>query len=123
MKTFYNIIKRFSLSRILLGGSLIFLRAGLIVSICGSLLSQELIVEWELISVGSGEIVITFILDFMSLMFLGLVRLIAGRVVLYSSSYMSGEVYFSRFQLVLIRFIGSIYLLILRPNTIRLLLG
>ena len=72
---------------------------------------------------GSGEIVITFILDFMSLMFLGLVRLIAGRVVLYSSSYMSGEVYFSRFQLVLIRFIGSIYLLILRPNTIRLLLG
>lgn len=123
VKTFYNIIKRFSLSRILLGGPLIFLRAGLIVSICGSLLSQELIVEWELISVGSGEIVITFILDFMSLMFLGLVRLIAGRVVLYSSSYMSGEVYFSRFQLVLIRFIGSIYLLILRPNTIRLLLG
>jgi NADH-ubiquinone oxidoreductase chain 5 len=123
VKTFYNIIKRFSLSRILLGGSLIFLRTRLIVGICGSLLSQELIVEWELISVGSGEIVITFILDFMSLMFLGLVRLIAGRVVLYSSSYMSGEVYFSRFQLVLIRFIGSIYLLILRPNTIRLLLG
>jgi len=56
-------------------------------------------------------------------MFLGLVRLIAGRVVLYSTSYICGEFYFSRFQIVLIRFIGSIWLLILSPNTIRLLLG
>ena len=59
-------------------------------------------------SVGRSQVIITLILDFMSLMFLGLVRLIAGRVVLYSTSYICGEFYFSRFQIVLIRFIGSI---------------
>jgi len=111
------------LSSALLGGGLICFRLLLITIICGSLLTQELVIEWELISVGRSQVIITLILDFMSLMFLGLVRLIAGRVVLYSTSYICGEFYFSRFQIVLIRFIGSIWLLILSPNTIRLLLG
>lgn len=111
------------MSSALLGGGLICFRLLLITIICGSLLTQELVIEWELISVGRSQVIITLILDFMSLMFLGLVRLIAGRVVLYSTSYICGEFYFSRFQIVLIRFIGSIWLLILSPNTIRLLLG
>ena len=111
------------MSSALLGGGLICFRLLLITIICGPLLTQELVIEWELISVGRSQVIITLILDFMSLMFLGLVRLIAGRVVLYSTSYICGEFYFSRFQIVLIRFIGSIWLLILSPNTIRLLLG
>ena len=111
------------MSSALLGGGLICFRLLLITIICGPLLTQELVIEWELMSVGRSQVIITLILDFMSLMFLGLVRLIAGRVVLYSTSYICGEFYFSRFQIVLIRFIGSIWLLILSPNTIRLLLG
>merc|ERR1711936_770305 len=38
-------------------------------------------------------------------------------------SYISGEVYFGRFIGLVLRFVISIYLLILRPNIIRLLLG
>ena len=55
--------------------------------------------------------------------FISVVRLISGSVILYSTSYISNEIFFSRFLLILLSFIISIFLLILRPNIICLLLG
>ena len=49
--------------------------------------------------------------------------MVAGAVMLFSISYMSREKFFLRFHLILLSFVGSIMLLILRPNLISLLLG
>ena len=57
------------------------------------------------------------------LIFLRVVSLIAGRVIMYRTSYMSSEVFFGRFIGIVVLFVMSIFLLILRPNLIRLLLG
>ena len=49
--------------------------------------------------------------------------LISGRVIIYRTSYISSEIFFSRFIIIVILFVLSIYLLILSPNIISLLLG
>lgn len=63
------------------------------------------------------------ILDIISLYFLRLVRLISGSVIIFSTSYIIKEKFFSRFILLVFLFVISIYLLIISPNLIRLLLG
>ena len=83
----------------------------------------EYIVEWEVIRINSSLINLTFIIDIISIYFLRLVRLVSGRVIIFSRSYMIKEKFYSRFLILLFIFIMSIYLLILRPNLIRLLLG
>ena len=65
----------------------------------------------------------TFIIDSTALYFIRLVRLISGSVIIFSSSYMILEKFFSRFILLVFMFIISIFLLILSPNIISLLLG
>ena len=84
---------------------------------------REIIFEWEIMSLYSSKIIIIFIFDYISLFFLRVVSLISGRVIIYSTSYISSEVFFRRFILIVILFVISIYLLILSPNIIRLLLG
>ena len=84
---------------------------------------REIIFEWEIMSLYSNKIIIIFIFDYISLFFLRVVSLISGRVIIYSTSYISSEVFFRRFILIVILFVISIYLLILSPNIIRLLLG
>ena len=59
----------------------------------------------------------------MSLYFVSLVSLVAGSVIIFRTSYMSAECFFSRFICLVVAFITSIFLLILRPNMIRLMLG
>ena len=59
----------------------------------------------------------------MSFFFLRVVNLISGRVIIYSTSYISSEIFFRRFIIIVLLFIISIYLLILSPNIISLLLG
>ena len=82
-----------------------------------------MIFEWELISIYRNKIIIIFIFDYISLFFLSVVSLISGRVIIYRTSYISSEVFFRRFIIIVIFFVLSIYLLILSPNIISLLLG
>ena len=63
------------------------------------------------------------ILDNISFYFLFLVRLISGSVIIFSTRYIINEKFFSRFIILVFFFVISMYLLILRPNLIRLLLG
>merc|ERR1712168_954238 len=77
----------------------------------------------EIMSLYSSKIIIIFIFDYISLFFLRVVSLISGRVIIYRTSYISSEVFFRRFILIVILFVISIYLLILSPNIISLLLG
>merc|ERR1712168_750425 len=77
----------------------------------------------EIISLFRTKIIIIFIFDYISLFFLRVVSLISGRVIIYSTSYISSEMFFRRFIIIVLLFVISIYLLILSPNIISLLLG
>ena len=83
----------------------------------------EVIIEWEIIKISSSVIYLTFIIDSMSLYFIRLVRLVSGSVMIFRSSYIMSEKFFSRFIFLVFMFIISIFLLILSPNIISLLLG
>ena len=63
------------------------------------------------------------IFDWMSLFFIATVSIISARVLFYSSSYIAGDYFLSRFIRLVILFVIRIWILILRPNFIRILLG
>lgn len=79
--------------------------------------------EFELVSINSNLIIITILLDWISLFFLSFVSLISALVVFYSIEYMAGDLTLNRFILLVLIFVLSIYLLIISPNLIRILLG
>ena len=84
---------------------------------------HEIILEWQIIRIRRTNITLIFIFDFFSIFFLRTVILISGSVILYRTNYIIIEVYYRRFLNILFLFVLSIFLLILRPNLIRLLLG
>nr|YP_009743973.1 NADH dehydrogenase subunit 5 [Trogolegnum pseudambulyx]QIE12736.1 NADH dehydrogenase subunit 5 [Trogolegnum pseudambulyx] len=79
--------------------------------------------EWELISFNSVSIVISVLLDWMSLLFMMFVLMISSVVIYYSKSYMSSELNLFRFIILVVLFVFSMILLILSPNIISILLG
>nr|YP_009333639.1 NADH dehydrogenase subunit 5 [Monema flavescens]AOV94108.1 NADH dehydrogenase subunit 5 [Monema flavescens]ATO90161.1 NADH dehydrogenase subunit 5 [Monema flavescens] len=79
--------------------------------------------EWELISFNSKMIVMSIILDWMSLMFMMFVSLISSVVIYYSKSYMSSEMNLNRFIILVMLFVFSMILLIVSPNIISIFLG
>nr|YP_009131567.1 NADH dehydrogenase subunit 5 [Nemopoda mamaevi]AIY56559.1 NADH dehydrogenase subunit 5 [Nemopoda mamaevi] len=88
-------------------------------------LNNELIyfLEWEVVSLNSMSIVMTFLFDWMSLMFMSFVLMIASVVIYYSHEYMSGDMNINRFILLVLMFVTSMMLLIISPNLISILLG
>jgi NADH-ubiquinone oxidoreductase chain 5 len=83
----------------------------------------EVFIEWEVLSVGRGSVLFVLIFDFMSMLFIFTVRLVSCGVIIFRGSYIAGEKFFGRFILLVIRFIISMFLLILSPNLISILLG
>nr|YP_010274833.1 NADH dehydrogenase subunit 5 [Celaenorrhinus aspersus]UJV31517.1 NADH dehydrogenase subunit 5 [Celaenorrhinus aspersus] len=79
--------------------------------------------EWELISFNSMNIVMSLLLDWMSLLFMMFVSLISSSVIYYSKSYMLLEINLDRFVILVLLFILSMILLIVSPNIISILLG
>nr|YP_010526993.1 NADH dehydrogenase subunit 5 [Marumba sperchius]UXR12330.1 NADH dehydrogenase subunit 5 [Marumba sperchius] len=79
--------------------------------------------EWELISFNSVSIVMSILIDWMSLLFLMFVMLISSVVIYYSKSYMSSELNLFRFIILVMLFVFSMILLIISPNMISILLG
>lgn len=67
--------------------------------------------------------VITILLDWISLIFISLVLLISSLVIFYSHEYMAGDYNLNRFILLVLIFVLSIILLIISPNLVRILLG
>jgi len=84
---------------------------------------EEILLEWELLSIGSTIVRVVFIFDFISLYFIRLVSLVSGSVIIFRTSYMRTEVFFGRFIRLVLTFIASIFLLVFRPNLVSLLLG
>uniref|UniRef100_UPI00300140C0 NADH dehydrogenase subunit 5 n=1 Tax=Parotis fallacialis TaxID=3112170 RepID=UPI00300140C0 len=79
--------------------------------------------EWELVSFNSMSIIMSILLDWMSLLFMMFVLLISSVVIYYSKSYMSSELNLSRFIILVLLFVFSMILLIISPNIISILLG
>nr|YP_010985632.1 NADH dehydrogenase subunit 5 [Argyresthia conjugella]WOK81904.1 NADH dehydrogenase subunit 5 [Argyresthia conjugella] len=82
-----------------------------------------LFLEWEIISLNSMEIVVSILLDWMSLLFMMFVLMISSVVIYYSKSYMSSEKNLIRFILLVLLFVFSMMMLIISPNMISILLG
>nr|ASM82781.1 NADH dehydrogenase subunit 5 [Neopanorpa chelata] len=80
-------------------------------------------IEWELLSLNSTSIVMTFLFDWMSLLFMSFVLLISSLVIFYSKEYMAGDLNINRFILLVLMFVLSMMLLIISPNLISILLG
>nr|YP_010046719.1 NADH dehydrogenase subunit 5 [Aedes alternans]QPJ78663.1 NADH dehydrogenase subunit 5 [Aedes alternans] len=80
-------------------------------------------IEWEIISLHSSSIVMTFLFDWMSLMFMSFVLLISSLVIFYSDQYMSEDFNINRFILLVLMFVFSMMMLIISPNLISILLG
>nr|WGO57802.1 NADH dehydrogenase subunit 5 [Sigmella schenklingi biguttata] len=80
-------------------------------------------IEWEIVSLNSNSIVMTFLFDWMSMMFMGLVLFISSLVILYSEDYMFGDDNLNRFIYLVLLFVMSMMFLIISPNMISILLG
>nr|AAF77377.1 NADH dehydrogenase subunit 5 [Drosophila simulans]AAF77388.1 NADH dehydrogenase subunit 5 [Drosophila simulans]AAF77402.1 NADH dehydrogenase subunit 5 [Drosophila simulans]AAR91447.1 NADH dehydrogenase subunit 5 [Drosophila simulans]AGC93567.1 NADH dehydrogenase subunit 5 [Drosophila simulans] len=80
-------------------------------------------IEWEVVSLNSSSIVMTFLFDWMSLLFMSFVLMIASLVIFYSKEYMSNDNNINRFIMLVLMFVLSMMLLIISPNLISILLG
>nr|QNV11632.1 NADH dehydrogenase subunit 5 [Platyptilia sp. DM741] len=82
-----------------------------------------IMMEWEIISLNSLSIIMSILLDWMSLLFMMFVLLISSMVIYYSKSYMKSEINYVRFVILVLMFVFSMLLLIISPNMISILLG
>lgn len=80
-------------------------------------------IEWEIVSLNSISIVITFLFDWIRLIFISFVLLISSLVIFYRNEYIGEDFNVNRFILLVLIFVFSIIILIIRPNLIRILLG
>nr|ANJ70572.1 NADH dehydrogenase subunit 5 [Nebria brevicollis] len=87
------------------------------------LIDYVIFIEWEILSLNSNSIVMSILLDWMSLMFMSFVLFISSMVIFYSNEYMSGDMNINRFIMLVLMFVFSMMLLIISPNLISILLG
>nr|YP_001798487.1 NADH dehydrogenase subunit 5 [Orchesella villosa]ABS57585.1 NADH dehydrogenase subunit 5 [Orchesella villosa] len=87
------------------------------------ILSKVIFVEWELFTLFGSSLIVTFILDWMSLTFMGFVMFISGMIFIYSTYYMEGDMFIVRFITLVFLFVLSMLLVIASPNLISILLG
>lgn len=62
-------------------------------------------------------------LDFIGLIYLGVVLLISSIILIYSVGYIEGDKYINRYKHLLLLFILSICIIIIRPRILRILIG
>nr|AML26326.1 NADH dehydrogenase subunit 5 [Hydrophilidae sp. BMNH 1274336] len=87
------------------------------------ILDYSLMIEYELLKLNSNSIVMTFLFDWMSLLFMSFVLFISSMVIFYSKEYMLGDIYLNRFIMLVVMFVLSMMFLIISPNLISILLG
>nr|YP_004935238.1 NADH dehydrogenase subunit 5 [Cramptonomyia spenceri]AET13063.1 NADH dehydrogenase subunit 5 [Cramptonomyia spenceri] len=80
-------------------------------------------IEWEVLSINSCPIVMTFLFDWISFLFMSFVLFISSLVIYYSKEYMSEDKNINRFIMLVLMFVFSMMLLIISPNLISILLG
>nr|ALO77006.1 NADH deshydrogenase subunit 5 [Psilothrix sp. PSI01] len=94
-----------------------------ILSLKFMLLDYVILIEYNLFSINSSSVMMTILLDWMSLLFMSFVLFISSMVIFYSDEYMLGDNNLNRFILLVVLFVLSMMLLIISPNLISILLG
>nr|ALO70469.1 NADH deshydrogenase subunit 5 [Cryptopleurum minutum] len=87
------------------------------------ILDYSLMLEFNLLSLNSNSFVMTFLFDWMSLLFMSFVLFISSMVIYYSMEYMYGDLNLNRFIMLVVMFVLSMMFLIISPNLISILLG
>nr|YP_009351632.1 NADH dehydrogenase subunit 5 [Cephalotermes rectangularis]AQP30173.1 NADH dehydrogenase subunit 5 [Cephalotermes rectangularis] len=80
-------------------------------------------IDWNIITLNGSSVIMTFLFDWMSLLFMGFVFIISSLVILYSDDYMFGDLNIVRFIMLVLMFVVSMMFLIISPNVISILLG
>nr|AQP28885.1 NADH dehydrogenase subunit 5 [Hospitalitermes hospitalis] len=80
-------------------------------------------IDWDIITLNGSSVIMTFLFDWMSLLFMGFVFIISSLVILYSEDYMHGDLNIIRFISLVLMFVVSMMFLIISPNLISILLG
>nr|QTC08156.1 NADH dehydrogenase subunit 5 [Parachauliodes japonicus] len=80
-------------------------------------------IEWEILTLNSSSIVMTILMDWMSLLFMSFVLFISSMVIYYSKEYMGGDYNINRFIILVLLFVLSMMFLIISPNLVSILLG
>nr|UFR82988.1 NADH dehydrogenase subunit 5 [Xylotrupes beckeri intermedius] len=86
-------------------------------------MDYSLLLEYEVLNINSCGIMMTILLDWMSLLFMSFVLFISSMVIYYSEEYMEGDIFINRFIMLVSMFVLSMMLLIISPNLISILLG
>nr|UPL66005.1 NADH dehydrogenase subunit 5 [Embiophila sp.] len=98
---------------------LLFFVSGVLFLVSG----LSIFLDWELVGFNTLLFVMTFIFDWISLIFSGCVMFISSMVIFYSHSYMGGDPNRSRFLFLVLLFVLSMFMLIISPNLISILIG
>nr|YP_009472889.1 NADH dehydrogenase subunit 5 [Acanthaspis ruficeps]AST10092.1 NADH dehydrogenase subunit 5 [Acanthaspis ruficeps] len=113
------------MSLYLLGGFLLLLFGILFCFMGLSFLSEEyvLFLDWEFLSLNGSSFMMTFLFDWMSLLFVGCVFIISSLVIYYSESYMMNDQDSVRFYFLVLLFVMSMMMMIISPNLMSILIG
>nr|YP_009441689.1 NADH dehydrogenase subunit 5 [Usechus lacerta]AOY39208.1 NADH dehydrogenase subunit 5 [Usechus lacerta] len=79
--------------------------------------------EFEMLNINSSLVVMTILIDWMSLLFMSFVMFISSMVIYYSYEYMANDLNLNRFIFLVVMFVLSMMLLIISPNLMSILLG
>ena len=102
----------------------IFLRFGVIIIFY--MLNKYLIglyFTFRLLTLRFLQLELIFLVDIYSLLFIFTLFIITSTILFFRNDYIINEKFYQRFHAILIRFVASILLLILRPNLLSALLG
>ena len=101
----------------------LFFSVEIMASISRFLLQFRFLIDFEIINFINNRFNFILFIDFFRRIFLITVILISTRVFTFRRSYIRIDKYYKRFHYLLLSFVISILILILRPNLIRILLG
>lgn len=83
----------------------------------------RIILEWLIISMNSINIELILLIDWISLLFISFIIIISSIIILYRYIYIMGDKFIKRFIFLILLFVLSIVLIIIRPNIIRIMFG
>lgn len=83
----------------------------------------RIILEWVFIRVGSLNLEMFILVDWVSLLFIGFILIISSIIFVYRIGYIDRDLLIYRFLILILLFILSILIIILRPNILRILFG
>nr|ASM91586.1 NADH dehydrogenase subunit 5 [Stenopsocus immaculatus] len=115
----------FKLSTNIVISSLLFLMSTsfMIIYVNLSLYNKIYFIDWEILSLNTCSVSMNILIDWMSSLFMAFVLLISFVIVIYSISYMKGDINSSFFIMMVFSFVLSMMLMIISPNLISILLG